>query len=371
MIRNNEHALAVADLFATAALEGDWSTALNAFGEACGADGAKLVGVGPDATVPFAYTPRVDPAALAEFVALGGGHPSRNPRAQLAMRACVLESCHDIDIEGGAEISRHDLYADFCRRWDFLYGSQATMIRNDQMTVALLTHRKGTRGPPEAEDRRAFDALAPHAYAALKLQKTLEGRGADLLAGMLDAVEVAAFVCDGFGLVQSLTPAAEAVLRRGPLRLKLGKLSASRASDRCALESAIKAAVGDGVNLHAPARSTLIVRDADASGRFEVVEVSPLPRKTLRLGFEPRAVVTVRARPRDDAELSRLLQTAFSLTSSEAAVLARLASGESRESIAAERQVRLDTVQMQIKRAFAKMNVHREAELIALIGRFR
>jgi DNA-binding CsgD family transcriptional regulator len=371
LIRNDEHAFAVAELFATAALDGDWSAALNAFGEACGADGAKLVGVGPNAAVPFACTPRVDPAALAEFVALGGGDPARNPRAQLGLRARILESCHDLDVEAEAALRRDHVYADFCRRWDFLHGSQATLIRSDMMTVAILTHRRGTRGAPEAEDRRAFEALLPHAHSALKLQNTLEGKGAELLAGVLDAVEVAAFVCDSFGLVRSLTRAAEAAVRRGPLRLKAGRLSAVRYADACALETAIKAAVGGIVNPGAAARSTLVVRDTDAPERFEVVEVAPLPRRQFGRGFEPCAVVTVRARPGDGAELSRLLKTAFSLTSAEAAVVVRLSNGESRESIAAERQVALDTVRTQIKRAFAKMNVRREAELCALIGRFR
>jgi DNA-binding CsgD family transcriptional regulator len=371
MIRDDEHAFAVAEMFATAALGGDWSTALNAFGEACGADGSKLVGVGRNAAVPFACTPRVDPDALAEFVALGGGDPSCNPRARLGMQARILESCHDLDVVAEGELRQDHVYADFCRRWDFLHGSQATLIRSDLMTVAILTHRRQTRGAPEAEDRRAFEVLVPHAYSALKLQTALEGRGADVLAGVPNAVEVAAFVCDGFGLVRSLTPAAEAVVRRGPLRLKAGMLSASRLVDACALETAIKSAVGGAARAHGPARSTLIIRDADAPEQFEVVEVAPLPRKQFGLGFEPRAVVTVRARPDDDAELIRLLRIAFSLTSAEAAVVARLASGVSRKGIAAERQVGLDTVLMQIKRAFAKMNVHREAELFALIARLR
>jgi DNA-binding CsgD family transcriptional regulator len=81
--------------------------------------------------------------------------------------------------------------------------------------------------------------------------------------------------------------------------------------------------------------------------------------------------VTVRTRPRDDAELAGLLQAAFGLTPSEAAVAARLAAGESREGIADERRVSLETVRMQIKRAFSKMNVRREGELYALISRLR
>jgi DNA-binding NarL/FixJ family response regulator len=371
MIRNDDHALALAGLFAAAVVDGDWATALNAFGEACGADGGKLVGVGPDASVPFACTPRIDPAALAEFVALGGGDPARNPRAHHGLRARILESRHDLDVEADAKLRGDRAYADFCRKWDFLYGSQATLSRNDRMTVAILTHRKSRHGVPEADDRRAFEALAPHAYAALRLHDKLEGMGADLMAGALETVRSAAFVCDGLGLVRSLTPAAEAAVRRGPLRLTAGKLSATRPADARALEDAIRAAAGGAVDPLAPWRGNLVIRDAGAPERFEVVEVAPLPTMAFGLGFEARAVVTVRGLQHDDAELSGLLQIVFPLTSSEAGVVARLASGATRESIAAERCVSLGTVRMQIKRAFAKMNIHREAELFALIARIR
>jgi DNA-binding CsgD family transcriptional regulator len=371
MIRDDEHAAEVAELFAVAGLEGDWSSALIAFGEACGAEGGKLVGIGPDASVPFACAPRIDPAAVAEFVVLGGADPARNPRARHGLRARILESRHDLDVDAAAHLPGDHVYADFCRRWDLLHGSQATVIRNDRMTVAILTHRKNLRGPPDADDRRAFDTLAPHAYSALRLQSSLGGRGADLLAGALEAVRAAAFVCDSFGLVQAMTPAAEAAARRGPLRLKAGRLTAARPSDARALEDAIRAAVGGFASPFAPVRCNLVIRDDDAPERFEVVEVAPLPRGGYGLGFEPRALVTVRGRPDDHDELGRLLQVAFSLTSSEAAVVTRLASGETRESIAAAREVSLGTVRMQIKRAFAKMNVHREADLFALIGRLR
>jgi DNA-binding CsgD family transcriptional regulator len=121
----------------------------------------------------------------------------------------------------------------------------------------------------------------------------------------------------------------------------------------------------------APGGSSLVVRGADHPAQFEIVEVAPLPRKPFAFGFEPRAVVTLRGGANDPAELRQLLQAAFSLTDSEAAVMTKLAVGDARESIAEQRQVALDTVRMQIKRAFAKMNVHREAEFLALIHRLR
>jgi DNA-binding CsgD family transcriptional regulator len=371
VIRDDEHALAVAELFTAAAIEGDWTEALNAFADACGAERGELIGLGADNSVPFNWIPRLDPRAIDEFVAINGGDPALNPRAMEAITAPVLRGCHHLQLSSEAELRRNFVYADFCRRWEAPFGSQATVLRDNKMTVTVATLRNQRQGGPQAMDRLAFETLAPHVHAGVRLQIALEGQGAQLMAGAFEAAGAAAFVCDGFGLVKSLTPAAEAAVWRGPLRLKAGKLSASCPADTAALDAAIREAVSGVLSLSSSARRTFVVRDADEPEVFEVVEVAPLPRKTFALGFEPRAVVTVRRRPGDDAELSQLLRAAFGLTGAEAAVVSRLAAGQAREDIAAARGVSLDTVRMQIKRVFAKMGVRREAELFALIGRFR
>jgi DNA-binding CsgD family transcriptional regulator len=242
------------------------------------------------------------------------------------------------------------------------------LVRDDHITATILTHRGRTRGVPDPKDRHAFEVLAPHALSALELQIKLDGRGADLLAGALETIEAAAFVCDSVGRVKSLTSAAEVAVRRGPLRLQAGKLSAARPADARALDDAIRVAVRGVVTPGDPARRMLLIRDADDPMRFEVVDVTPLPRAEFGFGFEPRAVVTVHRR-RSDAQLSLLLQTAFALTGAEAAVVTRLAAGEARERIAEARQVSVETVRAQIKGAFAKMNIRREAELFALLTR--
>jgi DNA-binding CsgD family transcriptional regulator len=371
MIRDDEHVLAVAELFTSAAVRGDWTEALNAFADACGAERGELIGLGSDKTIPFNWIPRFDPRAFDEFAAIDGGDPVRNPRVKEAITAPVLRSCHHLQLSSDDELRRNFAYADFCRRWDAAFGSQTTVIRDNNMMVTVATLRNRRQGVPATEDRLAFETLAPHVLAAVRLQINLEGQGAHLIAGAFEAVRTAAFICDSFGLVKSLTPAAEAAVQRGPLRLKAGKLSASHPQDAAALEAAIREAVIGAASPHASPRRALVVRAPDAPELFEVVEVAALPRKAFALGFEPRAVVTLRGRPSDDAELSWLLRTAFGLTRAEAAVAAQLAGGRAREEIAAARGVSLGTVRMQIKRVFAKMNLHREAELFALIGRLR
>jgi DNA-binding CsgD family transcriptional regulator len=369
MVRDDEHALAVAELFTAAALSGDWSAPINAAADACGAGRGQLIGVASDTSIPFNWMPRADPMAVEEFVAVGAGDPLKNPRLRVGLTAPLMQARHDLPPSTEDELRRYSTYADYCRRWGAQFGSQIALVRNERMSVGFAVLRDERRGAPPPEDQLAFATLALHVHSAVNMQIALGGQGAQLVAGAFEAVRAAAFLCDGFGLIRALTPAAEIALQRGLLRMKAGNLSAAHPADGRALEDAVRQAVGGIVNPYAPARTTLVVRDVDAPEKFEVVEVAPLPRKVFGLGFEPRAVVTVRGRPGDDAELCQVLQIAFALTAAEAAVLTRLIAGEARESIADERQVSVNTVRMQIKRAFAKMSVHCEAELFALIRR--
>lgn len=371
MIRDEKHAQVVAELFTSAALDSDWRSALTAFADACGAAGGQLVGLGSAFAIQFNWSSMLDAVALEEFAGIDGGNPAVNPRSQLALRAPILQPVHDLQVASDDQFRRRPVFADYCRKWDCAYGSQATLINDELMQVAVLTQRTRSQGVANLEQRRAFETLAPHVLSAVRLQIALEGRGAAVMAGALDAIRVAAFICDGFGQVRALTPAAEAAVARGPLRLRAQRLVATRPADSRALDAAISAAVVGSSDPGRSSRRTLVVRDDEASTGFEVVEVAALPSRPHAFGFDPRCVVTLRRRPDSRAELTQLLREVYALTPAEAEVVACLAEGDTRDGIAGARLVSLDTVRMQIKRAFAKMNVRREAELFALISRLR
>jgi len=371
MIVNNEHWLAVADLFSAAALDGDWPTALNAFADACGAERGELIGIGADKAVPFNWMPRFDPAGLDEFVRIDGGDPLINPRVRMGLRAPLLRAWHDVACSTEEELRRNFVYADYCRRHDIPYGSQTNVMRDDSMLIGLATLRSARRGAPLAEDRRAFEALAPQARAAVRMQLALEGRGAHLVAGALEGMNVAAFVCDGSGLVQAQTPEAEAALQRGVIRLRGRRLTGGCGREAQDLDAAVSGVAGRRAAPGDPTVRTLVVRRADGPAELEVVDVIALPPRPYAFGFEPRALVVVRGPQRGARELAGLLGLAFGLTAAEADVAVRLAEGHTREAIAEERRASLETVRSQIKTVFAKLDVRREAELTARLNRMR
>jgi len=76
----------------------------------------------------------------------------------------------------------------------------------------------------------------------------------------------------------------------------------------------------------------------------------------------------VRSPPPLDAKLCR---DAFGLTMAEVDVATRLVKGQDLATIAAGRQVSLGTVRNVIKSLFVKVECNRQAELVAVLSRFR
>jgi DNA-binding CsgD family transcriptional regulator len=68
---------------------------------------------------------------------------------------------------------------------------------------------------------------------------------------------------------------------------------------------------------------------------------------------------------------ARLLGQAFGLTGAEARLASYIGAGESLEFAAERSRVSVSTARTQLKAVFTKTNTHRQAELVALIGRLR
>jgi DNA-binding CsgD family transcriptional regulator len=98
-------------------------------------------------------------------------------------------------------------------------------------------------------------------------------------------------------------------------------------------------------------------------------EVLPLPRKEWSFGFEPRAIVALHVSADIGEVRQQQLRDLLGLTQAEAEIAILAANGSSREEIARTRGATANTVGSQLKSIFAKADVTREAELVALVNR--
>ena len=215
--------------------------------------------------------------------------------------------------------------------------------------------------------RRAFKPLVGDARPGPQREGLLEGREADLLASALGGLGIAAFICDRSGAVRATTPQADAVLRRGLLTMRHGRLTAN-GSGAAVLEAAVEQARSSDPPLGGPGSSPVVLaRDED----IEVIDIVALPDTPQAFGFEPRVLVVARGARVDGAIARVLIQTTFDLTPTEAAIALQLAEGESTDDIAADRTITVATLRSHIKAIFYKVGVNRRAELAARLRAFR
>lgn len=370
VLGSDDQWLEVSDLFGAAALNGDWAPALNRFADACGGAHGQMIGVNAEPAIRFNWLPRMDATALDQFVETGGAEPAKSPRARMGLRLPVLEAWHDADCDVESEPGLGGSYVDFCRRYDIPHGSQTNLMRDQSGLISLTVLRTKAQGLPDADDRRAFEALAPLARSAVKFQMALEGRSAALLTGALEELGRPAFVCDGLGLVRAMTSQAEILLQGGAVRLRHGRLSADECQAGRRLEAAI-ARVQSGDLAPGQERTTTIVLRNEDTRLVEVVDVIALPKADYTFGFEPRVLIVARGPGRRQGEIEKLLQEAYALTASEARIAARLGDGESPDTIAQSRQVSPTTIRTQLRSIYQKMDLNRQAELAARVARFR
>lgn len=372
MLRSDEQWLSIVDEFAAAAADQNrWYTALEMLASATGSRSGELITIGSDALVPINLLTNVDPQLNTDFIALRGGDPMVNPRVRAGMRAPVLKVLAENDFLTPEEHKAHPHYNEFARPWDVPYICLTTLERTNGLLIGLAVLRSEREGHITAQQRDVFASIAPHVRAAVRMQLALEGNGAALVRGALEALSIPAFVCGRSGAVQALTSSAEQILRanRG-LTLRAQFLHATRDDEAKALDEAVARAARSLERRGAPATSTVVIRgDSDADAPI-VLDVMPLPLAALELSSCARVVIVARGSRGADARKAALLQGVYGFTSAEIDVALQLARGQSTEAIAQERKVAVGTVRAQIKSMLAKLGVNRQIELVARLNEF-
>lgn len=366
MIRNDEHWLSLIDSFQSAAMGAQsWETALQGFADATGSRSAQLAGLASSTSLVFNILTNADPklgAIFAETISI-------NPRIKAINEAPALEVIADADFITPGEWRAHTFYQEIALPWDVPFIAMTTLERQKDALIALAAIRSQREGHITGEQREVFAALAPYVRSAVRTQIALEGHGAAVLTGAMDALSIPVFACDRAGRVGSLTQAAEALVTSGQgLQLRARYLGARQPEDAKALSDAIGAAVIGSAQPGPPLLRTVLVRGPDHNAAPLVLDVFPLPSLPYQFTFVPKALVVVRGARGSTARRAAVLQAAYALTSAEIQITDHLAQGQSAELIAVKRGVAIETVRTQIKAIMAKLRVSRQVELVVRLG---
>lgn len=365
MLKDDQHWLSVVENFSAAALGSQsWITALEGLASATGSRAGELIGLGAGNAVPFNWLTDHGQDWADDFIAADGGNPEVNPYVRHGAALSELQVASSAEFVTPEERSASPFLMEFLAPYDVPYICLSPLVKEPGLLVGLAVARSHSQGEITAAQRAIFSSLAPHVRSSVKTQMSLEHQGADLVAGTLEALSFAAFVCDRSGLVRSMTPLAEQLVSDGGiLKLRSGVLTGpSRKESRHLRDLIDHAALGLAVP-GTPLTRTMVI-NAGATAPL-VVDVVPLPRHDYAFSFRPRVLVIVRARQSDPDHVCSLLQLAHGLTPAEANVAVRLAEGESPEQIASARRASIATVRVQIRSVYQKLGVHRAGELTA------
>ncbi|MBO9695838.1 MAG: helix-turn-helix transcriptional regulator [Sphingopyxis sp.] len=362
----------IENAFLAAPFEKDgWDTALRLFARGTRSSRAQLLGLGDEATL-FNFMPDIDPVYQREFLEIEGWRPEVNWRVAVSGRP--LEIMSEVHYDVARQHSGSDAYEEHIRRWDGVNGCQTALVEGEGVLVGLAALRSGRDGRTEKRDRKLFAAGARHALAAVRMQQAMAHRGAQMTVAAFDAIGIAAFLIDRHGAVAALSAAAETIVgdrEDGALCLRRGRPGAARRDADNRFQVALGRALGDASADGAmqqcwigPPRG-----GATGSGRGVLCEFFRLPRRDWDFGFEPRVLIVARRAADIPAMRTVPLRAALGLTDAEAVIALRLANGEAREDIAADRGTSAQTLGTQIKSILRKSEVGREAELTALVNR--
>ncbi|HRE45880.1 MAG TPA: helix-turn-helix transcriptional regulator [Terricaulis sp.] len=341
-----------------------WDAALLSYAEACGGHVGQLLSLDGDRLPTGHWLVGVPEDFGQKIIDYDLGAPEVNPRFRMGLEAQLLRPAADQDYLTAEERRTHPVYNELYDPYDLSYSSLVVLKRDEEALIRASITRSRKQGPLDQAAFRAFNKLTPHLHAAVRAQLALQrAQGAAALQS-LEAVRQAAFLLNDFGRVVGMTSAAEALLSAcAVLQIIGGKLRFRTPPDQAAFDAALgplMRALGFGAVI-APGPIQL------ASAPI-VVELQMLPRHRLGLASGPAMIVILReARA---GERASAVRSAYGLTAAEAEIALALAEGQRLQHIAARRDVKLETVRSQLRAIFGKMNVRRQAELVARLRRF-
>jgi DNA-binding CsgD family transcriptional regulator/PAS domain-containing protein len=268
----------------------------------------------------------------------------------------------DLDFMTSEEIDHHPFYQEFLGAYGLRWFAGVKLAFGDDLWVLAIQRSIG-QDPFSPEEVARLARMSPSLASAAALARALGFARAEAALAAFEVSGMAAALLDRFGRIVRLNAAAELLL--GPdLRIREGRIAcadhdATAAFDRVLhtlLWSASGQALLPPVALPRADKRPLL---AYAARPPAICAAALAPCQAIVVFIDPDA----RRKP-PEAHLA----LAFGLTGAEARLASRLATGESLANVAEALGITKETARELLKRVFTKADVHRQAELVALLA---
>ncbi len=285
----------------------------------------------------------------------------------------LMKSRRTEDFLPSASFRNTEFYTDFLRYLPDSDAATAIRLLEDRDRSAEFAVHYSVRDNERINlvVEPVVQALAPamcHALSMLRVRLANEYRPG--CSGIVQAMEDAAFVISASGRVVAVNQAGQALADEAGL-LRIGVGDRLEILDRQAA-SEVADAIGQVARREAFVAGSETIRLQRLRRSFSIALYPlafDLPDDGFRLLIPPQTclLLIVRVLANPGAKQAETLRERFGLTTAEARLALKIAGGVSLPAAASALQISYQTGRTQLKAVFAKLNVRRQAELVALL----
>jgi DNA-binding CsgD family transcriptional regulator/PAS domain-containing protein len=265
-------------------------------------------------------------------------------------------------------LARSEYFTDYILPAGRRYLLGAYPYKESGVTSAFAVMRAPGKPPFSSGDSALLAYLMPHLSRAARLDRRLQAprKAEGTLSAALDNLTDALFVVDAKGRIVRTNGRAVEMLDTGDTLLaRAGRLRTRQTSKAAQLSTLIASAAS--TNPVAPSdRSGTVVLEAPDNARCAVLIAPLMPSATLFDLADQRLVLIVASQLKALPSVAWRLAQAFSLTPAEARLADRIVAGATLDDIASEFNVRLPTLNSQLKSIFLKTGTRRQGQLMQL-----
>ena len=342
-----------------------WTRALDNLGDALGGS-ALVMGMFRGSGLVFYAANRLEP----EPDSLLHDHYSRpqtNPFLAAMPRLPLLTAIEREEIITDRDYVASGIFNDVFRRQKLIHAASACLAREPGLMITNGVLRRASRDFG-TDDKRLYQAILPHLRRAIELTVRMH----DLQLASRRAAAVADLNADGLvivdqhGRVQFTNAAAERVLVRGDgVCRREAVLHVRHSSDSDGLARLIREAA---LRTGSCGGCMRIVRGVETPALALIVTPFPSDLRNLADTATAHALVTLTELAPRPVPACRHITELFGLSKAEAELAIALLEGKHVEEIAIERHVALSTVRSQLRSILRKTGLHRQGELVQLLG---
>lgn len=300
----------------------------------------------------FNYYHRIDPFRLSVPIAFA-------PSIMRLQEVCDPE-----------DFARSEYYQDFAKRADSFHLTRFTSRFDAKLQLKVMLNRSERGRPLDDLELARFDSLTTHIMRALKVERQITQMGATMDAAFdaLNQIGRAAFLVDRNGRVVRMNALAEAICDADDgLTVRNNRLIAGGPEGQKKLREALARQISEDA-MDRASEPAAIAFERTSGGRPYMAEVTPFEFESYwTTEVMATALVTISdpdaLRPQTTGDWGK----ALGLTRGEWRVATTLVNSRDEGEVAETLGISLNTVKTHRKRIYAKLGIHRRAELTAIL----